>query len=340
MITALMLIGSTLLDSISRNLNRVDAIWASTQAQVTADTAFEKALAYIGDRCDGGCDHSVAAGVLENGDGEAVGTYDFDILGQSGRRASEDYYVPIPGYGDSAEECDDIDNPDDACNWNRIYYGDTVTMPLYVDGDDQFQGNEFFIKVRTPECDYTGGKPDTVCNGDDRKLIACADGVVKAVRNGCSYANDLVVMTWQIVDENMFAEADVSVQAFMGTTVRVNENSELFITDINNKLSTDILNIDDRFLGTTNGTIKSLIGTSGSMTYPVLKLSFIQTIENSDGPITYLEYQVVTDEPISSDRSFINTIGYMTHKGETYYWPKEGSYNEYSSNPVNYAFQN
>ena len=334
MITALMLIGSTLLDSISRNLNRVDAIWASTQAQVTAGTAFEKALAYIGARCNGGCDHSVA-GVLENGDGEEVGTYDFEILGQSGR-GSGDYYVPIPGYGDSAEECDDIDNPDDACNWNRIYYGDTVTMPLYVHGDDQFQGSEFFIKIRTPECEDDDGAGN--CSDNDRKLIACADGTVSEARNGCSYADDLVVMTWQIVDENEFAEADTSVETFP-TTRRKNENSELFTTDINNKLNVEILNIDDHFLGTSNGTIDELIGVEESMTYPILKLSFIQTIENSDGPITYLEYQIVTDEPISSDRSFINTIGYMTHKGETYYWPKEGSYNEYSSSPVNYAFQ-
>lgn len=340
----MMIMVSNLAPLIIRNIQRAAEMGASDQAQAVANSAISRAEAYIYGYCEGGCNYSDTTVVEEN-----VIYGDYTIKGLSAKNIDEGddmYYVPIPGYGDAGENCDP-DAPgsvDEDCNWNRIDYGHTISVPLYVDGEDQFDGTEFYLKVRTPACD----DDDLECSANERMLIACADGVVVEARNGCDYEEDLVVMTWRIEGDDTFAEGDTWTEIVWGDESRPDLlNSEIFTTHIND-VSWDIpedyvvLNIEDSFSGSAVGAILAdLLGVFGSMTNPVLKLSFVQTIKSGDGdPLPYLEYQIVTDEPISNDRSFIEVIGYNEFRGDTFYWPKEATVYPYPDTFINYAFQN
>lgn len=342
--TALILVTLTLNEVILRNLDRVGEMEASLQAQSAANSAFEEALVWISGQCEGGCDE-ITEVVLE----EDIVYGEYTISGQSGENAEEapnDFYVPIPGYGDAGEDCDP-DAPgdaDDECNWNKIYYNEPVSIPMYVDGEVAFSGSEFYLKVRTPACIHDDEQDDTDCSaGTDRKLIACLDGSVVEAINGCDLADDPVVMTWQILGDRVgssYVEGREEIGGMAGKRDLI-EDSEIYTTQINDFLSDDyiVITIDDKYApeDPTKPTIADIIS---EFEDPVLKLTFVQSISNSDNAIPYLEYQVITDVPISNDRSFISVIGYTEHQNETYYWTKEGSWASYSSSPINYAFQN
>jgi len=336
LMVALMLISAGVNEVTRRNLTKVGDIWASLQAQSAANSAFAEALVYLDDNCEVGCDYSdeyvLDADVIYG---------DYEIEGLSGLGGDGKYYVPIPGRGDAGEDCDP-DAPGDAnddCSWNRIGYGETVEIPLYVDGEVTSDVTELYVKIRTPECEGGGD-----CSLNDRKLIACADGTATETRNDCAFDDDLVVMTWQIWGErdggSDFLEGHEEKAGFGGK--RSDNDSEIYTTHINSFLDDDyvVLDIDDIYDDSYETIFAVLTDGADPMVEPVLRLSFVQTISNSDGAIPYLEYQVVTDEPISSDRSFISVIGYTVSKGDTYFWPKEGSYSQYSSSPINFVFQN
>jgi hypothetical protein len=344
---AMMISATSLSVLIHRSIARVGDMWASDQAQCAANATFEHAIWYIGEYCDAGCDESDADVIEED---SIWG--DFSIQGKSAQNidtADADYYVPIPGQGSAGENCDpeapgDID---DTCNWNRIDYGESVDIPLYVDGDAMSDVWTFYIKVRTPECD----DDNVICSSNNRRLIECDDGSVSEVVDGCDYEDDPVVMTWQIWGEcdgaSCYAEGNPLAKEDRSGKSRSGEdtNSEIFATLINDQLDELIdpyivLDIDSGLQGSSESEdIFDLL--DSEMEYPVLKLSFVQTISNSEGPIPYLEYQIVTDEAISSDKSFISVIGYtVSNKGDTFFWQKDGTYSQFSSSPINFVFQN
>jgi len=133
----------------------------------------------------------------------------------------------------------------------------------------------------------------------------------------------------------------------MGIYYRTEDDSQIHVTRLNYAKTSDyytVLDLDDLsapdppkdFLGT-----GALQDATDPMEYPVLELTFVQSAtDGADMPITYLEYQIKTDIPISSDSSYITVTGYTETRGETYFWTKEGWFSQYSSSPINFAFQN
>jgi hypothetical protein len=332
-ITALLIVVVGLNDTILKNLQRVGEMESSVQAQSAANSAFERALLYLSENCEAGCD--IAETEVEI-DGEVVyGTY--EVAGKSAIGAGSDYYVPIPGRGSAGSDCDPdvIGDVNDDCNWNRIYYGQTVEIPLYVDGTSAFEGGVLDIKVRTPECEDGDD-----CGASGRRLIKCLDGVpATPTKNGCALADDKVVMTWQIWGDRVGGSNYVEGWEYddcMGK--RCPTDSEIYTTFINSVQSGDyiVINVGD-FSAPSEESISDALS---QFSDPVLHLAFIQTISNADGPIPYLEYQIVTAEPISNDRSFITAKGYAVDKGETYFWTKEGSWSQFVESAVNFVFQN
>ncbi|MDP4008065.1 MAG: hypothetical protein Q8P68_02630, partial [Candidatus Peregrinibacteria bacterium] len=79
--------------------------------------------------------------------------------------APNTYIIPPPGEGNAGENCERAGNFDEIlepCNWNKLYFGETVSIPLYTtingqtinppdlpDGSGPGLG-AFTLKVRTP----------------------------------------------------------------------------------------------------------------------------------------------------------------------------------------------
>ncbi|MBI5412801.1 hypothetical protein HZA42_00455, partial [Candidatus Peregrinibacteria bacterium] len=82
----------------------------------------------------------------------------------AGASASEYFSAPMKGTGDAAAACGatTADSADDACNWNRLYVGQSVEIPLYyIDASGQpvklfaagaGSQDEFRLRMRTPLC--------------------------------------------------------------------------------------------------------------------------------------------------------------------------------------------
>ena len=367
-VTAMMIMSASLADITVRNLQRVDDLGSSIQAQLMADSAFESATKYIYENCpNAGCNE------IGETDIETDIIYgDYEITGLSAENITSGdgyFYVPIPGYGSAAGNYDEnyVCEPeapgdiDDECNWNKIYFGDSVTIPLYVSEDDEFTGNELYIRVRTPLCD----DDDWDCE-NDRKLIACEDEAKTATDtlNGCDLEDDKVILFWQIRGDR--EDGTDYVESREGTTgafieIRDDTNpgtdSEIYTTLINNSLSNDysdsdsylenyvVVNMDDMVnpdadQGEENIIFDILTDGADPMLYPTLQISHIQTIRNNDGAIPYLEYQIVSDAQISNDRSFITARGFVKSKGDSYFWLEEGWLSQYTNSIINFAFQN
>jgi len=365
-----MILASQSADLTVRNLKRVDDLWASNQAQLMADSAFGAAKQYIFESCaDVGCNYSGETEI------EADVIYgDYEITGLSAENTDEGdgyYYVPIPGRGDAAgryeyDEAYSCDPnapgvPDDECNWNKIYFGDQVSIPLYVSGNDSFDGDELYIRVRTPLCDDPSeGGPDC-SNG--RKVISCKDDPPSTTTelNNCDLADDKVILFWQIRGEREdgtdYVESREGINPMSGLRNNNESDAEIYITSINYSLSNDysgddlynenyiVINMNDLVNpdtdhGNENTILEILTDGADPMLYPTLTLAYVETIRNNDGAIPYLEYQIVSDIQISNDRSFISARGFVKSGGDSYFWLEDGWLSQYTSSIINFAFQN
>lgn len=337
---ALIISTATLNTVIVRNIERVGETEAMLQAQSNANSAFEEALVYISSTCDVGCDHNVEGFDLMGQGQELLGSFDFDIQGVSGYNQGL-YYVPSPGTGNAGECNVGVADIDGDCNWNTIYYGETVTIPLYTQGEDVFGGGTFNVKVRTPRCDDN----EQVCL-NDRKTIPClGQTYYQTESSACDIEDNPVIMTWQITGERHgvgdFVEGLESEAHGLGFDYRGNEDSNIFITRINEANDNGnyvVLDINDKSSPDIEFILDAL--TTDPIDYPLLKLSFVQSVSNEMGTIPYLEYQIETDVPVSNDKSIIRVTGYTDEDGESYFWTKEGYWTSYSSSPINFAFQN
>ncbi len=336
-VTALLITTLTLNEVIIRNVKRVNEMGSILQAQSSANSAFEEALVYVSQNCDAGCDTSDTI-TVNAADLTTYATY--EVFGKAETDGSY-YYVPIQTLGNAASECTiDESEPefeDDSCNWNRLYYGDTISVPLYVDGADTFDGSTLEVRIRTP----------------DEENILCSDGTESTSISGCTLENNPVIVAWQITGERddgsdyIEGYENTHDDAFLeDVKYRETDDSHIHTTRINyaaNSSDYTTLSIDDL---STPDPPKDIIedalqDATDPLTYPTLELSFVQSALNvNEEPVTYLEYQIKTDAQISTDRSYITVTGYTESQDNTYFWAKEGWWSQYSSSPINFAFQN
>lgn len=188
--------------------------------------------------------------------------------------------VPVAGSGNAGSDCkigeNTLEGSVHPCHWNKLYYGDSVEIPLYVTtGLDpetvtNFSGlgiNPFQIKARTPctaltytlNCtrygvDVTPGKAKTVVNWQVSGM--CGDescGVGPTDNGGNSF-----------IDELDLGDATASID-FSQNGVDVNDPTKV-------------------------GSISSLLS---NVNKPVLKLSFVNEVTDGGKNIPYLEYQIL-----------------------------------------------
>jgi len=306
------------------------------QSEYAARTGIEETLYKLSEELEtplgGTIEGEILIGGTESTDGISV---DYEIVGQdtdastvylnsNGRRT-----VPVMGRGDAGYGCDvagatalatDFNHP---CNWNKIYYGESIDVPLYVvidglywnlknvfdsagrkiSGKKGLELSDLDIYVR-PAC-----VDPTNCGSSGRYEVIQMDPeglgrliVAWQVAGQCYHGEDVGMLPcgfYQVLDT---AEGSFQEQHFVGVTADVSltdDSAEAIDFEEQDGLSSDFL------FDLASGPWSDV-----ELHKPVLKLSFITEAYTDTGGgggdeafnIPYFEYQVryKSAEPLAS----------------------------------------
>ncbi|GEM_PF-5139686 len=258
------------------------------------------------------------------------------------------YSAPIRGSGDSAGESVDcgavaaaeIVSADHSCNWNRLYVGRTMEIPLYYEDADgavtklDFSAGsteEFKLRIRTPEniilyppvIDGLGGE-NTDYRDPEKDPVLVQWSIFNAEGSGALTALDLKDGAKRdVVPENTEISGGQINTANLNSYPDIEELDHLENSIIlQYKVSSDTFqkhkgkNITS---GPTNGQPQLIGSAIDNYDRPVLRLSLVgqpqrnvsednETFSYLDGDLNerkfdvpYLEYQVLTKEDAASD---------------------------------------
>ncbi len=316
----------------------------SEQALLAAQSAAEMGIAALKQDFDGdgevdelpGYEGASEAGdeiICEGSSGGATGSDcetsgSYTIYAEASPGPSDLYYLPMFGTGTAglADDCSildyvdadpelvDVDNP---CNWNKLLYGQSVTIPLFDTDDDTGEAvlpadftdfNGWSLKIRTP-CSNASMASD--CDGEDRYVLD-EDGSVSG--------GDSVVF-WQLVAEStdgdhFYLIPDDSLSAFTGNRSS-SSNTEIYESLINDASLSNYTVLDapksgsskyeDIYhfcIGDTDGDSATTV-VDFSKIY--LQLNIVSNLETSSSSVPYLEWQVETDasESIADNKALV-----------------------------------
>ncbi|KKP38143.1 MAG: hypothetical protein UR28_C0021G0024 [Candidatus Peregrinibacteria bacterium GW2011_GWF2_33_10] len=338
-ITAISIVALTLSDIIINSLTRTNESVESVQAYYAAQSAISLAkyqLKSAGPGYDSGSEASPNIVALNHA------TAKWWIKGLSDATVKLDDgtgYYPIPrkGNGDAFDTCtiinkndEQYDSWDHPCNWNKLYPGKSIAIPLYIKDKDGNIHNildnlsEIRIIVRAP-C-KTAYNSEGKCNdgryeisGDFNNQIVVnwmisgmCDGSVYVTNPGdpavsCSvsaYKDDLEEK------DSRIKNIDVNNYIYLGTNIIFNDL----------KVSTNKLQLSYPFL------INFLTDTTSyNIDKPVLQMTEMTGIYDVEqGFIPYLEYQI--EFALYDDTSSVADISEMIYaKGETENFTKSAS---------------
>lgn len=257
------------------------------------------------------------------------------------------YTVPAPGTGNAVARCSgadyktDIDHP---CNWNKLALGSkkssNVVIPLYYDSAGLGQSTTsivnpvnmplgaFRLRVRTPCAD---GTYDPEC---DRYVLDAGNGTID---------EDETVVRWQIIGEctkNNRTETCAlgawdAVKELENNIRDPYENSEIYeslINDLSEEINIEnwgytpsqMYGEDPVTSSIHNIKISDFISdtTTGLTIHkPYLKLTLLPVpLETTPAPnverVPYLEYQLLTDHPVSNTEKFYNV--FVNYQGQAF----------------------
>jgi hypothetical protein len=224
------------------------------------------------------------------------------------------------------------------CHWNKLYEGQTVSIPLYVDELGNIQNptdldlNEFELRIRAA-CDpllASGNNEiykDEICDSElNERYELDADG------DGSTLENDMIIVLWEIVAEEADSPTDPrnsTGRNFVLSPFKsgIWTNSNLVLDKINlyttpgnnlNETSETGDNID--YDNCKNHSIiehlqngMTACGPRQFINKPILNFTLIHTLQDINGnSVPYLEYQfrtpVQTDKPsIASNEKLVRT---------------------------------
>ena len=324
-------ISSTVITTINNTSHSKKAVQAEYAAQGGIEMVYKQlagmesaegdgveGILFMKDACEG------VVGDCESEGGASIYAK-YEIVGQD--EDSETKYdlgyrsVPVLGTGDAILGCDSFDydkselqgDAGHVCNWNRLYYGKSVDIPLYVvdvtgeevwnlaadfhPGDGSFDGSGIgisYLEIRFRAPCKVFGTDGFLCaeSGEVDGEGVTDDVVVNWQVSGTCFADDdsgeicaflqnpEAGDSGSVVSIDRFPGSEDVPVAFLDPVTEGMDMSENVVS------GTDILE-DDEWL----------------MNRPVLKLSFVREIVNTDGDtIPYLEYQLIYDstKPLAS----------------------------------------
>jgi len=216
-------------------------------------------------------------------------------IGQKGNRS-----IPVLGTGDAGNNCykdftyeDLAMEPDHPCNWNKLYYGDSVLVPLFVQaGPGKAKGigdlgvTIFFTKLRAPCVD---GVMEASCK---RYSVGVTPGIISG------YDSGEVLVNWQVFGD--CADGLCSVTGIPDTANSAFQ--ELYLNDGTVVVSSESKVMDSYESdeeGPVDGKLMNFFKSTGpwfgnDLDRPYLKLSYVREASPlNDGSIPYLEYQLM-----------------------------------------------
>lgn len=355
--TVIMIIATTTVENTTEKLVYFREMEGSTEAQLAAQSATEQAILAMKDFNAG---YSVelqsdAFEVDEDGDGvyETWADYTVYSTAQTNDTDGTDpyYYTPIPGTGSAASEDDctvsdsdhdgDFDDDEDVdhpCNWNKLLYGESVTIPLYADdgsggisNPSALGFNGFYLKVRTP-CADTPGEPDEA-DCSDRFTMDENDSTGTFDSGGDS------VIFWQLIGESDsdgdgVGDTTVSVlpddedeqYGFGNAYTRRNStaNTEIYEGYINDAYSADYIVLEAA--SSSSAPYDNIYGTctDTSLTDLSLQLDIVTPLTDDTGAsIPYLEWQLAIDstDPFGDTKAVVVGEGYHQGQSGIFYYP-------------------
>ncbi len=359
--TVIMIIASTTIENTNEKLAYFGEMEGRTQAMLAAQSAAELGILEMKDQTAG---YSIdltedVFQVDENGDGtyETRGDYSVYSTAQLNDTDTDGYYyTPIPGTGDAAinDDCtvrdtdhdgdfDDDEDVDHPCNWNKLMYGDSVTIPLYYTDSSgnlvlpadftSFTG--WYLKVRTP-CSDTEGIPDEYpCSG---RFQFDGDGTDSTSTED---DNDDSVVFWKLIGEDASGNSvnlipsdsyytsfsnERKCRAYSGSCTLL--NTEIYESLIDQGTSIDYIVLEGANTDPYTELYQICTETHSDYTYPLstlsLQLSIVQPlVDESDASIPYLEWQLASEasEPFADTKAVIFGEGYNKQKNGVFYYP-------------------
>jgi hypothetical protein len=361
LMTGIMIVASTSMDNSIEKVRFYNDMEGNTQARLASESAVERAYLEIKQYELGYepvpseeefCVKLRVASIPDDGaEGEEESDrglladleYEVDCSGELSRnrhtvraRSEENpldlegnYYLPLPNAGTAApqDECplgrDIYKDPSHACNWNKLLYGDVVTIPLYsADASGAFNPfvdeapfADWSLKMRLP---CINGSLDQYCGGGDRYLLDDGDG---------SIDQDQSVILWKLIGERADGskvELGLSdMKAFIDPSARdILLNTEVIESDINDELFLNenlVLRMSDYIEIMLFSQDSDFIKLSLQLE-PVLP--FITKPELFEPVLApYLEWQLITNTPVASNRVILEGEGWYEGRHNTYYFP-------------------
>gem|GEM_PF-1631026 len=356
--TVIMLVAGTTIENTHDKVIYFREIEGTAQARLAAESAAELAVMEIRDAELGFDPASVTTTAGDNvfcleydsttsatstDDCKAWASYDVRSVAETNEVDGLDYifYTPIPGTGSAglSDECSILDSdlaPDHPCNWNKLMYGQSVTVPLYADdGADYPIGgtfnaselgmNAFYLRLRTPCMDdeYSSSCIRYVFPGDGAND---KDGDLTFIPSD----DDPSVILWQIYGEDTYGNAILSVPddaASLGARSWARDlvNTEIYQSLINDASASDyiIMTVEDDasstfyedvYQKTMDPDVENLF-----LQFDIISL----LIDENGDSIPYLEWQIIYDTYLPFATPELSVVGSGYYEGEsgTFYFP-------------------
>lgn len=338
-VTIVMIVASTAIQGTLGKLTYYNDVLSGVYAKYSAESAIDTALLAIKDAEAG---YEIAE--TSTSTGSATSAYTVVARAQHNTNNSTYYYTPIPmtGTASPSDECDYLSSTDDAvndaCNWNKILYGQSVTIPLYsydsstglIKTPSDLGLSSWSLKVRTPCTDGT-----------------YADGCTRYSLDGSSssYANDASIVLWQLVGVSIAAD---ETETTVATVVPVDDTSQDSRTHVDTRTTSTNTEIYESLVNTasTSTSAKYSVLTSSSPTSTTigttsyttllgvcndttidklyLQLSVVNQLETSSESVPYLEWQLestMTGGAFADNKAVVVGEGYYVGQSGTFYYP-------------------
>jgi hypothetical protein len=344
--TVMMIVAGTTIENTLEKHDYVKQMEGAVQAKLAAESAAEMAVVAMKDYGAGyaptGGEGVVCLSGNTSADGsttsesdgsssttsgtdtsECTGWANYEVYASAGANSESDetwsHYLPIPGSGTAGgSDCsvrDSDQDVDQVCNWNKLMYGDSVTIPLYsadeygsVATPAELSVTDWALKVRTP-CVDPDGDYDT-CERYD-------------FDDGMTYEEDDSVIFWQVSGEDpdtgdeivMVPDDGFAYNPMTLTEERTTTNTEIYESLIDDAYASNYIVLYDE-------------GPADLATYDsyqsALQLNIVTPmVDLINGPIPYLEWQLVMSgtEGFADTKSVVVGEGFYEIDDRTFYFP-------------------
>lgn len=344
--TVIMIVASATIQNTESKVRYFAELEATAQARLAAESAAEKAVTMVrafqsGYEPTQSGEAAFCEGGTSSAECQSYGNFEIyaDAIQLTDNTTGDaSFYLPIAGTGTAglSDECSVLNvddepysDPDHVCNWNKLLYGESATIPLYAtDSNGEMQTaqalgiSSWSLRLRTP---CANGSQAADCDGDDRMQFDTSDDPDEPSGEGST------ILLWQVIYDNdpdptvldlgaLVPDDDKDSGAFGGEANRANSslNTEVYEDLINDESTDDFTVLDSSTIAGYSGVVDSLES--------VLQMDIVSTLESTAGEtIPYLEWQLQFDStgltPFADAKSVFVGEGYYVEGDRIFYFP-------------------